>query len=136
MNIKGLLGVLITSAFLAGCAPTGASKWEEQDFKPYVIGQQQVFPAAYTQSWVYPDGTPTKDIVAGWKKADLIKDVRTNSSGTTMTIGPQFYNLSFSGQRGLADAVAQMYNIKSYMVKDRLTNKIVGTYTSQGLQLY
>lgn len=136
MKINSLVGVLAAGILLAGCSHGHSTRYEEQDFKPYVVAQQQVAPAAYSQKWVYPNGTPTQDIVAKWKKADLIKDVRTNRSGTTMTIGAQFYNLSFSGQRGLADAVAEMYQLKTYMVKDRLTNKIVGTYTAQGLQLY
>lgn len=136
MNIKGLVVVLAMSALLAGCANKRTSAWEEQNFKPYVMAQQQAMPAAYAQKWEYPNGTPSEKVVAGWKKAELINDVRSYGDVKVVTIGPQFYNLSFSGQRGLADAVAQMYNNPSYMVKDKLTQRVVGTYTSQGLQLY
>jgi|GEM_PF-2088202 len=152
--------LVVLTAFslaLAGCSTKDwwgwpDNHWKEQDFKPYLKGESQAFPTAYpNESWAYPEGTPVQDVLQRWKEAGLINSVTTGgrryiwntpSGVLTVFVGPQFYNLSASSQRGLADAVAQIYGVgqngrAGYLLLDEGTGKGVGTYTqASGLQLY
>lgn len=143
MKFRNLALILAVSCGLSGCSWTqqnvlgGRSKYDpEQDFKPYVANEMHALPKAYpVESWAYPEGTPTAEIVKRWRLARLIMGVRTRAA-TEVLAGPQFYNLSYASQCGLADAVAQMYNAGSYRLIDYNTKKVVGNYTPIGLQLY
>lgn len=126
--------------------------WKEQDFKPYLAGQEHAFPMAYgNESWAYPEGTPTQEIVRRWQQAGLINSV--NSGGRTrfwstpsgvlsVFVGPNFYNLSPSSQRGFAETLGQIYGVgqdgrQSYLLYDGMSGRKVGTYTqAHGLLTY
>ncbi|HEY8963541.1 MAG TPA: hypothetical protein VIN59_03660 [Alphaproteobacteria bacterium] len=126
--------------------------WASQDFKPYLKEESQSFPTAYgTESWAYPQGAPTAEIIQRWREAGLVMSVTsggrkhiwsTPSGVLTVFVGPNFYNLSASSQRGLADAIAQIYGVgqqgrQGYLLLDSGTGKGVGTYTLvSGLQTY
>lgn len=143
MRFKGLTLILAITCALSGCSWTrdnvlgGRGKYDpEQNFKPYIANEMHAIPMAYpTESWAYPQGTPTAEIVKRWKDARLVMGVRTRAA-TEVLVGPQFYNLSYSNQRGLADAVAQMYNTPVYRLVDYNTKKVIGNHTVVGLQLY
>ena len=72
------------SLALAGC---GSQKdwwgwprehWKDQDFKPYLKSETHAFPTAYgNESWAYPEGTPTNEIIQRWKEAGLVSSVTT-----------------------------------------------------------
>jgi hypothetical protein len=138
MKIKYLAAVVMIGALLAGCRTQSAEDVWEQNFQPYVTSQAYAFPGTYpVQSWAYQAGTQPEAIAQKWRDAGLIMEVRSFETYHVMTIGPQFYNLSYSSQRGLTDAVSRMYHTNLFRLKDRYTKKIVGTYTSpKGLQLY
>lgn len=137
MNFKGLVLGLSVFPLLAGCGPVFHKADPEQNFKPYIADEMHAIPMAYPpESWAYPTGTSTQEIVKRWRLAGLVDGVRTEAGYTAVIVGPQFYNLSYSSQQGLADAVAQMYAVQSFRLQDKLTKKTVGNYSSQGLQLY
>lgn len=143
MRFKALGMILAVSCALAGCTWTknnvmnGRGKYSpEQDFKPYVANEMYSIPNTYPpEAWVYPEGTSTAEVVKRWKLARLIMGVRTTKTAEVL-VGSQFYNLSFSSQRGLGDAVSQMYNAPSYRLIDYNTKKVVGNYSNHGLHLY
>ena len=132
--------IVAVSLGLASCANPlkGRAKADvEQDFKPYVANEMYAIPTAYpVEAWTYPQGTPTREIVNRWRAAGLVDGVRTDAGAVAVVIGPQFYNLSHSGQRGLADAVSQIYNAPAFRLVDVKTKKVVGNYSNHGLHLY
>jgi len=150
--------ISLLSLALSGCGMSQKdwwgwprSHWDNQNFKPYLQGEAQSFPTVYgTESWAYPEGTSTQEITKRWREAGLISSVTnggrrhiwsTPTGVLTVFVGPQFYNLSQSSQRGFADAIAQVYGVgqgerQSYLLLDAGTGKGIGTYTSQGLQTY
>lgn len=157
--MRGYLVVFIALSFtLSACGSHKDwwgwpnSHWASQDFKPYLKSEAQSFPTAYgTESWSYPQGTPTAEIIQRWKEAGLVMSVTTGgrkhiwstpSGVLTVFVGPQFYNLSQSSQRGLADTIGQIYGVGQdgrggYLLLDSGTGKGVGSYTVQnGLQTY
>jgi hypothetical protein len=138
MKIKTFIGLGACFFVLAACAPSTDKKLEEaNNFKPYVFNQQYALPGAYAkEAWAYPAGTPTKAVIARWKSANLIMGA-TNVNGMLHVLtGPQFYNLSASSQRGLADTVSQIYGANHYLMMDFYRERAVAMYTPEGLQLY
>jgi hypothetical protein len=134
MKINHFIGLSVTVLLLGACT-SGRTPEEPNNFKPYIANEQQALMAYPDDVWAYPAGTPTRDIVARWQQAGLVMGVY-NRGVTQVEVGPQFYNLSASSQRGLARAIAQMYNTNHYLLIDHYRQKGVGTYTAQGLQLY
>jgi hypothetical protein len=135
MKFRFIIGLAALCLSLGACQSKKEIE-EANDFKPYIANEQQALPGAYpNQVWAYPQGTPTRDVVARWNRAGLVMGVY-NRGVTEVEVGPQFYNLSGSGQRGLADAIAQMFNTNHFLLIDYYRHKGVGVYTPQGLQLY
>lgn len=132
------MAVMLT---LAGCT---LHRKHPDNFYPYLGNQADSIPMAYGEdAWIYPDGTPTAQIIAGWKEAKLVtKAYRPKKDGVlNVELGPNFYSLSPAQQRGLARAIGRVYGVGKkdrgvYIVRDGLTRKIIGTYTEYGLQLY
>lgn len=137
MKFKLFIGLCLCAALLAGCTGHAYKGDEMNDFKPYLLNEQQVLPNAYPKTaWAYPAGTSTRAIIARWRQAGLVIGAYNHKGILDVMAGPQFYNLSFSDQRGLGDAIAQMYGVNHYLLFDSLTGKGVGSYTPQGLQMY
>lgn len=156
--MRGLLVILMLAAVsLGGCSAKDVfghkSQYKEQDFKPYLGKEPYHFPMAYGQeSWAYPTGTSTAEIIKRWKAAGLISHVTsrdtlrralTRSENTlAVYVGPQFYNLSDSSRRGFAEVVGQIYGLgqdgrNTYLLYDWSTAKPVGVYTlKDGLYTY
>lgn len=149
-----LLPVLAAVAVLVGaCAPArpdsrSANYWIGQDFKPYLGGEAYAFPQAYgVESWAYPAGTSTAEIVQRWQDAGLMTRVtrggRTSvfsapKDSVSVFVGPNFYNLSDSSRRGFAEVMAQIYAIdNTYLLYDSYTGRPVGVYSvKDGLYTY
>lgn len=136
MKFKTFIG-LAAMCVLGACAPATDKIEEANNFKPYIFNQQYALPGGYAdESWAYPAGTPTRDIVNRWKRANIIMGVK-NVNGTVQVLtGPQFYNLSASSQQGLAKTVSQIYGADHYLLSDYYRDRGVGAYTPHGLQLY
>jgi hypothetical protein len=134
MKLNYFIGLTASVLMLAAC-DTGRTPEEPNNFKPYIADEQHAMTAYPDDVWAYPAGTSTRDIVARWQAAGLVMGVY-NRGVTQVEVGPQFYNLSASSQRGLARAIAQMYNTNHFLLIDHYRGRGVGTYTAQGLQLY
>ncbi len=138
---------------LAGCFPWTHNR-SSDDFKPYVASQRDSIPMVYgNDPWLPSSKMPAAQVREGWHRAGLIMRVYTTTlrgkwlwqnhgEAMVVRVGPEFYTLSPASQRGLADAVAQMYGVgqkgekQGYMMVDDRTGKTVGSYTRYGLQLY
>ncbi len=136
------LAILAMMIVLAGCTQ---HRTHPDNFYPYLNAHRNSIPMAYgDEACVYPDGTPSADIIASWKEAKLVMSVyRPKTKGVlNVDLGPNFYSLSPAEQRGLAHAIAQIYGVGQkdkggvYMVRDALTQKVIGSYTQYGLQFY
>lgn len=134
MKLRYFMGLAAICLCLGACA---GKRSETGDFKPYLQNQQWVLPQSYPdQAWTYPAGTQPKAITASWRDAQLIMHVYDKRDGTYVDVGPHFYNLPASGQRGLATAVARMYSVSHYKLMDHYRKKPIGIYTPEGLQMY
>lgn len=135
MKFRLFIGLAAASMALSACQ--GQRPGYLYDFKPYIQNEQHALPQAYPdQLWAYPEGTPPEQIVAGWKTAQLVTDVYEYKGATRVDVGPQFYNLPASGQRGLANAVSRMYRTNNFLLMDRYRERPVGIYTPTGLHMY
>ncbi len=137
MKSRYIIGLAACVLALSACQGQ-TYKEDEQDFKPYILNQQDTIPGVYPKdAWIYPAGTPTREIVTRWKNAGLIQNAYSNKDNVLeITAGPQFYSLPQSSQQGLADAVAKMYGGRQFRLMDWKTKRVIGTYTAEGLQMY
>lgn len=135
MKARLFIGLAVAGMALSACY--GERNSSAHGFKPYIQNQQWVLPEAYPdQAWVYPAGTSPQAITASWREAGLIMKTYDKSDGTYVDLGPAFYNLPASSQRGLATAVARMYSVSHYKLMDHYRKRPVGIYTPNGLQMY
>lgn len=151
--MRGFLVMMVMlAATLGGCTSKDVfghkSQNAEENFKPYLEHQSYHFPMAYGQeSWAYPAGTSTQEIIKRWGEAGLIMKVTSrdtmrrawgaSSETLAVVVGPNFYNLSYASRRGLAEVVGQIYGVgqdgrDTYLLYDWSTGKPVGVYTLKG----
>ena len=122
--------------------------WEGQNYHPIITDEQNALPDAQkldTSLLANVEGLSPDEFIANMKAADIIQRVynetmgtiqKQNSGNVIVVLGPNFYTLSPTDQSRVADLVAKSYQQETYLLKDGLTNMIVGQITPEGLNLY
>ena len=123
------------------------SHWKNQDFNPHYDNGTDPHTSQWTEKnwspadWIKSAGGDGTQLVTGWINAGILVGSYKDSDGVpTLEIGSNFYHLSGYDKRRVTqtlDAIYQVTAVKPsmYFIKDADTQKIIGTYTKEGLNL-
>lgn len=123
-----------------------ANHWKKQAFVPYL---EPAKTPQHTQwngdVWKPADWIAQRyresDILHDFYQADIIRDQYINWHGMpVLEVGPGFYMLGGHDKRRVTQTIDYLYQVTSsqsgmYMLYDWRTDKPIGTYTRQGLQI-
>lgn len=145
--------ILATSATAAHAGPKflgifwWPSHWTDQDFVPnYANGtdphNSQWMGTNWTPAdWIKAEGGDGTKLVDKWMKARIIVGSYKDMWGTPyLEIGPNFYHLSGLDKRKVTETLDVVYQVTAnkpgmYFIKDAETQKVIGTFSKEGLNL-
>jgi hypothetical protein len=145
--------ILATSATAAHAEPKflgmwwWPSHWTNQDFVPnYDNGtdphQSQWAGENWTPAdWIKSEGGDGTKLVQKWMTAGIIVGSYKDMSGIPyLEIGPNFYHLSGLDKRKVTETLDAVYQVTAnkpgmYFIKDAATQKVIGTFSKEGLNL-
>lgn len=157
--MKFQLNTLFLLIFLGACSPMqlGNNDWRwstpdeaymphaERD--PYLEFEKHVqIPQWSHEDWVAEDWISQynnpKDIVAGFYKADILRDQTFDDERKILVVGPNFYHLSGFDKRRVTHVVDVIYGITksseegAFFLKDWKTSDYIGVHDRYGLRLH
>lgn len=121
--------------------------WVNQDFVPYYDNGTEPqnsqwsnsnwTPANWIQATGGGDGT---QLVQRWQTAGIIQRSYVDGDVHYLDVGPNFYRLSGYDKRRVTETLDAIYQVTAskggvYFLKDGTTDKVIGAYTKQGLNL-
>lgn len=93
------------------------------------------------EDWISQYNNP-KDIVAGFYKADILRDQTFDEERKILVVGPNFYHLSGLDKRRVTHVVDVISGITksseegAFFLKDWKTNDYIGVHDRFGLRLH
>ncbi|OFW88056.1 MAG: hypothetical protein A3J37_05345 [Alphaproteobacteria bacterium RIFCSPHIGHO2_12_FULL_45_9] len=145
--------ILASSATAAQASPKflgifwWPSHWTNQDFVPnYDNGtdphNSQWMGTNWTPAdWIKAEGGDGTKLVQKWMTAGIIVGSYKDMSGIPyLEIGPNFYHLSGLDKRKVTETLDVIYQVTAnkpgmYFIKDAATQKVIGTFSKEGLNL-
>lgn len=124
--------------------------WKNQDFIPHYnngtdphhnLGNGPVETQWTPADWIKSAGGDGTSLVQSWMNAGILKGSYKDSKGIPyLEIGPNFYHLSGNDKRRVTQTLDAIYQVTSqpprmYFIKDPSTQKIIGTFSKEGLNL-
>jgi hypothetical protein len=105
---------------------TQNTQWDEQDW--------------YVQDWISQHGDGFK-LIDGWFRTDILHEQDEEGGVPVVIVGPQFYRLSGFDKRRVMTTLDAVYGVTDnnahpvILLKDWRTNRQIGVFTKDGLQL-
>jgi hypothetical protein len=125
----------------------GESHWKNQDFNPHYDNGTDPHNSQWTDpnwspaDWIKSAGGDGTKLVTGWINAGILVGSYKDSDGVPyLEVGPNFYHLSGYDKRRVTQTLDAIYQVTAnkpsmYFLKDADTQRIIGTYTKEGLNL-
>lgn len=145
--------ILATSATAAEASPKfmgiwwWPSHWTDQDFVPHYDNgtdphNSQWMGQAWTPAdWIKSSGGDGTKLVQGWINNGILVGSYKDKQGVPyLEVGPYFYHLSGLDKRKVTETLDAIYQVTAqkpnmFFVKDAATQKVIGTFTKEGLNL-
>lgn len=159
MNFMKKIACVLTTLLLATFATTAnaapkflglwwwPSHWTNQDFVPHYDNGTDPHNSQWAGTnwtpadWIKAEGGDGTGLVQKWIKADIIVGSYKDRSGVPyLEIGPNFYHLSGLDKRKVTETLDAIYQVTAhtpgmYFIKDAATQKVIGTFSKEGLNL-
>jgi hypothetical protein len=147
---------LILTPALSGTAQAGQkflgiwwweSHWKNQDFIPYYDNGTDPHTTQWTDKnwtpadWIKVEGGDGTKLVQKWLNADILEgSYKDRHNVPYLEVGRHFYYLSGYDKRRVLQTLDAVYQVTSqkpgmFFIKDPQTDKIIGTYSKDGLTL-
>lgn len=123
------------------------SHWTDQDFNPHYANGTDPHNSQWAGNnwtpadWIKAEGGDGTKLVQKWINADIIIGSYKDISGVPyLEIGPNFYHLSGLDKRKVTETLDAIYQVTAnkpgmYFIKDGQTQKVIGTFSKEGLNL-
>lgn len=120
--------------------------WTNQDFIPYYEDgtdpqNTQWDTSTWTPStWINRSGKTGAEFIHHLQVVGILKDNGRANGATYINVGPNFYHLSGQDKRRVISTLDAVYQVTTqqpgmFYLRDPRTEKMIGTYTKDGLFL-
>lgn len=125
----------------------GPSHWQNQDYIPHYDNGTDPHNSQWAGTnwtpadWIQSSGGDGTKLVQQWINAGIVSGSYKDNSGVPyLEIGPNFYHLSGLDKRKVTETLDAIYQVTAqkphmYFIKDAETQKVIGTFTKEGLNL-
>ncbi len=123
------------------------SHWDNMTFKPYLEEPKEPHNNQWSHKnwepadWSAQEENGARDVIQGFYTAGILQDQQIKDDVPVLVVGPNFYHLSGYDKRRVVQMVDDYYQVTAsklngmFTLTDGRTNRPIGVYSANGLQL-